>query len=44
MPHQELMAKLDTFTNVRLVPDESTPTGYRPEIHPFPGWETAPTW
>jgi WD40 repeat protein len=43
-PLPELMAKLDSLTNVELVPDESTPTGYRSEVRPFPGWETPPTW
>ena len=44
LPHDALMAKLDTFTNVHLVEDESTPTGYRADVRPFPGWETPPTW
>jgi WD40 repeat protein len=44
LSHDALMAKLDAFTNVYLVEDESTPTGYRAEVHPFPGWETPPTW
>jgi WD40 repeat protein len=44
LPRDALMAKLDTFTNVHLVEDESTPTGYRANVRPFPGWETPPTW
>lgn len=44
LPHDSLMTTLDTFTNVQLVEDESTPTGYRSEARPFPGWEMPPTW
>ncbi len=44
MPHAELMAKLKTFTNLRVVRDESSSTGWKIEIGPFPGWETVPTW
>ena len=43
-PLTEVMATLDAATNVELVADESEPNGYRPELRPFPGWETAPTW
>ena len=43
-PYDELMAKLDSFTNLRVVRDEASPTGWRQEIGPFQGWETAPEW
>jgi len=33
-----------TLTNLRVVRDPDSPTGWRPEIDPFPGWETAPSW
>ena len=44
LDREALMAKLDTFTNLRLVADESSPTGYRTRVRPFPGWETGPSW
>ena len=44
LPHDELLAKLDTHTNVRVVRDEASPTGWKVEIGPFPGWETVPEW
>jgi WD40 repeat protein len=44
LPYEELLAKLRSLTNVRLVPDESSETGYRVEIGPFPGWKKFPTW
>jgi WD40 repeat protein len=44
LPHDELLARLRTLTNVRAAPDEESPTGYRLRTDPFPGWETAPTW
>ena len=31
-------------TNMRVVPDEATETGFRLEIAPFPGWEEVPEW
>jgi WD40 repeat protein len=42
--HDELLAKLDTFTNLRAVRDETSATGWSLEIGPFPGWETVPEW
>jgi WD40 repeat protein len=44
LPRRELLAKLETFTNMRVVRDDSTATGWRWEFGPFPGWETVPTW
>ncbi len=44
LPHAELMAKLDTYTNLRAVRDAESPSGWKLEIGPFPGWETVPTW
>jgi WD40 repeat protein len=40
----ELLARLRTLTNLRVVPNEDNPSGYGLEIGAFPGWETAPTW
>jgi WD40 repeat protein len=44
IPRAELVAKLETLTNLRAVRDESSSTGWKIEIGPFPGWETVPTW
>jgi len=44
LPLDELLAKLHDLTNVRVVEDEASPSGYRIDIGPFPGWQTAPTW
>jgi WD40 repeat protein len=44
LPHEELLAKLRAFTNLRVARDEAAETGYRLEAGPFPGWETVPTW
>jgi WD40 repeat protein len=43
LPHAELMAKLDALTNLRVVRDASSPTGWK-LIGPFPGWKDVPTW
>jgi len=42
--HEEFLRTLKALTNVRMIPDESSDTGYRQHIDPFPGWETVPTW
>jgi WD40 repeat protein len=44
LPHDELIVKLKTLTNLRVVRDEKSPTGWKLEVGPFPGWETVPTW
>jgi WD40 repeat protein len=44
LPHDELIAKLKTLTNLRVVRDEESSTGWTLTPDPFPGWETAPTW
>jgi len=44
LPHEELIAKLKTLTNLRVVRDEDSPTGWKLTHDPFPGWETVPTW
>jgi hypothetical protein len=38
------MAKLHALTNLRVVEDLTSPTGYKLEIGPFPGWKDVPTW
>jgi WD40 repeat protein len=44
LPHDELIAKLKTLTNLRVVRDEDSPTGWKLTVGPFPGWETVPSW
>jgi WD40 repeat protein len=44
LPRDELIAKLKTLTNLRVVRDEDSPTGWKLTHDPFPGWETVPTW
>ena len=44
LPREELIAKLKTLTNLRVVPDEESVTGWKVEVGPFPGWETVPSW
>jgi WD40 repeat protein len=44
LPHQELLAKLRSLTNLRAVQDPESSTGWRIEIGPFPGWKEIPTW
>ena len=44
LPFEQLMAKLDALTNLRVVPDPVSSTGWKLDIGPFPGWATAPTW
>ncbi|MEN8165505.1 MAG: hypothetical protein ABFS37_15355, partial [Acidobacteriota bacterium] len=44
LPHDELINKLHSLTNLRVVRDAESSTGWKIEIGPFPGWETVPTW
>jgi WD40 repeat protein len=44
LPRDELIAKLKTLTNIRVVRDEESATGWKLTHDPFPGWETVPTW
>jgi len=44
LPHAELIAKLKTLTNLRVVRDEAEPGGWKLEIGPFPGWAEVPEW
>jgi len=44
LPHDELLAKLKTLTNLRVVRDEESPTGWKLTHDPLPGWETVPEW
>jgi WD40 repeat protein len=44
LPRNELIAKLETLTNLRVVRDEESSTGWKVELGPFPGWERVPSW
>jgi WD40 repeat protein len=44
LPLGELLAKLDTHTNIRMVRDEDSSTGWTQEVGPFPGWAEVPEW
>jgi WD40 repeat protein len=44
LPHAELMAKLDALTNLRVVRDPASSTGWKLDVGPFPGWQDVPTW
>ena len=44
LPHDELIAKLKTLTNLRVVREPDSSTGWKLTHDPFPGWETVPTW
>lgn len=44
LPHDALVAKLKTLTNLRVVRDEDTSGEWKIEVAPFPGWKTVPTW
>jgi WD40 repeat protein len=42
--HEELFANLRSLTNLRVIRDPSSPSGWKVEVGPFPGWKTVPTW
>jgi WD40 repeat protein len=42
LPYDQLLARLKGLTNIRMVPDENSDTGYDLDTDPFPGWETLP--
>jgi WD40 repeat protein len=44
LPYAVILERLRGLTNLRVVPDESSDTGYRVDIGPFPGWRTLPDW
>jgi WD40 repeat protein len=44
LPYDELMAKLRVLTNLEVVEDAVSATGYRVEMGPFPGWRDLPVW
>ena len=44
LAHDELIAKLKSLTNIRVVRDPESAEGWKVELEPFPGWEKVPTW
>jgi WD40 repeat protein len=44
LPHDELIAKLKSLTNIRVVRDPDSAEGWKVELDPFPGWAEVPTW
>jgi WD40 repeat protein len=44
LPYEELLAKLNSLTNLRAAPDPGSNTGWKIEIGPFPGWAVVPEW
>lgn len=42
--HAELLAKLDSLTNLRVVRDPTSSTGWTLDVGPFQGWKDVPTW
>jgi WD40 repeat protein len=44
LPHDELLAKLRSLTNLRVVRDPPSPKGWKVEVGTFPGWATLPEW
>lgn len=44
LPPDALLAKLRTLTNLRVVADPASASGYKVDIGPFPGWAKRPEW
>jgi WD40 repeat protein len=44
LSHAELLAKLDALTNLRVVRDEASSTGWKLDVGRFPGWKDVPSW
>jgi WD40 repeat protein len=44
LPYDQFVAKLKSFTNLRVVPDSKSSTGWKLDVGKFPGWEKVPEW
>jgi WD40 repeat protein len=44
LPYAELMAKMQSLTNLQVVEDSAAALGYKVEVGPFPGWKDVPAW
>jgi hypothetical protein len=42
--HDELIAKLRSLTNLRVVRDPESAVGWKVDLDRFPGWKDMPTW
>jgi hypothetical protein len=42
--YEEILARLQSFTNLRVVRDAAPGQGYRLEAGAVPGWKTFPIW
>jgi hypothetical protein len=42
LPYDELIERLRSLTNSRVVADAASPGGYRLTFEPFPGWNRKP--
>ena len=42
--HEEVLATLRRWTNLRVMPDEQSPTRWKVGTDPFPGWAKTPSW
>jgi WD40 repeat protein len=43
-PMPDMDKPLSSLTNLRVIEDKGSATGYRIDVGPFPGWEEVPTW
>jgi WD40 repeat protein len=44
LPYDELLDRLRSYTNLRVVDDPESGTGYRVDAGPFRGWNHQPDW
>jgi WD40 repeat protein/DNA-binding winged helix-turn-helix (wHTH) protein len=44
LPHDELLSKLRSLTNLRVVRDPASAAVWKVEVGPFPGWKKIPNW
>ena len=44
LPHRDLLTRLRSPTNYRVVEDAAATSGYRLALEPFQGWSEPPTW
>jgi WD40 repeat protein len=44
LPHDGLITKLHSLTNLRVARDKESSTGWKVEVGPFPGWSEVPEW
>jgi WD40 repeat protein/DNA-binding winged helix-turn-helix (wHTH) protein len=44
LPHDELLAKLRSLTNLRVIRDPSSAIGWKVDVDTFPGWRNLPVW